>query len=75
MPQGSGKKDLVGLQLQRMVLFLWAVTIPIGIFWFFADVILLRIVPEKEVAILAGQYLKVVLAGAPAFALFECTKR
>src|ERR1700761_5549553 len=28
---GSGKKQLVGLQLQRMVWFLWCLTIPIGI--------------------------------------------
>lgn len=30
---GSGKKKLVGLQMQRMVYFLWAITIPIGIIW------------------------------------------
>ena len=38
-----------------MVLFLWVVTIPIGFVWFFADFILVRIVPEKDVALL-GMY-------------------
>ena len=47
---GSGHKTLVGLQMQRMVYFLWAVTIPIAIIWLSADRILMRIVPEKEVA-------------------------
>ncbi|KAL9043429.1 MAG: hypothetical protein Q9214_003386, partial [Letrouitia sp. 1 TL-2023] len=72
---GSGRKKLVGLQTQRMVYFLWAVTIPIGIIWLSAEAILLRVVPERDVAILAGRYLKVILIGAPGFACFESTKR
>lgn len=72
---GSGKKKLVGLQMQRAVLFLWTMTIPIAVIWLLADKVLMLIVPEKEVAILAGQYLKIVLAGAPGYACFECGKR
>lgn len=72
---GSGRKMLVGLQMQKMVFFLWTVTIPIAFVWFFADKILMKIVPEKEVASLAGLYLKVVLLGAPGYALFESGKR
>lgn len=58
-----------------MVLFLWTIAIPIGFIWFFAEYILLKIVPEREVAVLAGLYLKIVLLGLPAFAVFESTKR
>ncbi|KAF7133720.1 hypothetical protein CNMCM5793_005074 [Aspergillus hiratsukae] len=72
---GSGKKKLVGLQMQKMVFFLWTITIPIAMIWFFADIILMRIVPEKEVAQLAGLYLKVVAVGAPGYACFESGKR
>jgi MATE family multidrug resistance protein len=72
---GSGRKTLVGLQLQRMVYFLWLVTIPIGIIWLSSTHILAVIVPEKETARLAGLYLKVILAGAPGYAAFECGKR
>lgn len=72
---GSGRKKLVGLQTQRMVFFLWAMTIPIAIVWLCADLILMRIVPEKDVAILAGLYLKIVLIGAPGYATFESIKR
>ncbi|EQL36050.1 hypothetical protein BDFG_02313 [Blastomyces dermatitidis ATCC 26199] len=72
---GSGKKHLVGLHMQRMVYFLWVMTIPIGFVWYFADRILMVIVPEKEVAVLAGLYLKVVLLGAPGYACFESGKR
>lgn len=72
---GSGRKKLVGLQMQRMTYFLWAITIPIGIVWLLADKILKCIVPESEVAALAGLYLKVLLLGAPGFAAFEAGKR
>ncbi|KIW81899.1 hypothetical protein Z517_04925 [Fonsecaea pedrosoi CBS 271.37] len=72
---GSGRKKLVGLQMQRMIYFLWTITIPIAIIWLFADKILLALVPEPEVAKLAGLYLKVVLFGAPGYAAFESGKR
>jgi MATE family multidrug resistance protein len=72
---GSGRKELVGLHTQRMIYFLWVITIPIGLLWLFADKILTVIVPEPEVARLAGQYLKIVLIGAPGYACFEAGKR
>ena len=72
---GSGKRKLVGLQMQRMTYFLWTITLPIAIVWLLADKILLAIVPEPAVAELAGMYLKVVLAGAPGYAAFEAGKR
>ncbi|KAE8142408.1 mate-domain-containing protein [Aspergillus pseudotamarii] len=72
---GSGRKKLVGLQMQKMVFFLCTITIPIAVLWFFADRILMKIVPEKDVAALAGLYLKVVILGAPGYACFESGKR
>ena len=74
---GSGRTKLVGLQMQRTVLFLWCVTIPIGALWLSATAILEAIVPdrEKEVARLAGLYLKILLCGAPSLAAFEAGKR
>ena len=72
---GSGRRKLVGLQMQRMIYFLWILTIPIGIIWLLADKILMAIVPEHEVARLGGLYLKIVLAGAPGYAAFEAGKR
>ncbi|KAK5132307.1 hypothetical protein LTR08_009215 [Meristemomyces frigidus] len=72
---GSGRKELVGLQLQRMVYFLWAICIPISIVWFFGTTILSAIIPEQETAVLAGRYLKVLILGAPGYAAFESGKR
>ncbi|KAL2408210.1 Ethionine resistance-conferring protein 1 [Exophiala dermatitidis] len=72
---GSGRKKLVGLQMQRMIYFLWTISIPIAIIWVLAEYILLVIVPEPAVAKLAGLYLRVVLCGAPGYAAFEAGKR
>lgn len=72
---GSGRRHLVGLQLQRMVYFLWTLTIPIGIVWLSAEKILELIVPEQKSAQLAGLYLRVLLIGAPGYACFESGKR
>nr|POE71888.1 putative transporter [Quercus suber] len=72
---GSGKKKLVGLQLQRMVYFLWTITIPIACIWLAGSRILAVIVPEKEIAELAGLYLKILILGAPGYACFESAKR
>lgn len=72
---GSGKKKLVGLQMLRMVYFLFMVTIPIAILWYFSEYILAKLVPEKEVAAMAGLYLKIALLGTPGYACFESGKR
>ena len=72
---GSGRKDLVGLHVQRMVCFLWALTVPIGVLWFCADQILMQFVPNEEVAVLVGKYLKVLLLGTPGYVCFESGKR
>jgi len=72
---GSGRKELVGLQMQRMVFFLWAICIPIAVVWLAGTQILSAIIPEQEIAILAGRYLKVLIIGAPGYAAFESGKR
>ncbi|OTB08168.1 hypothetical protein M426DRAFT_317272 [Hypoxylon sp. CI-4A] len=72
---GSGHKHLVGLQLQRMIYFLWTLVIPVAVLFFFAEDILLHIVPDPRSAELAGLYLRIITAGVPGFAAFESGKR
>ena len=72
---GSGKSKLVGLQMQRMFYFLLVATIPIGIIWICSPYILRVILTEPAVAEYTGTYLRIILAGAPGFAAFECGKR
>lgn len=72
---GLGKKEQVGLHLQRMVLFMLLVTLPIGAVWLSSGWILAALVPERELALMAGRYLSILLAGAPGYAIFEAGKR
>lgn len=72
---GSGNKTLVGLQLQRMVYFLWVITVPIAVIWGAGPQIIGAIVPDRATADLAGQYLRVLIIGAPGYAAFEAGKR
>ncbi|CCC11817.1 hypothetical protein SMACR_04799 [Sordaria macrospora] len=71
---GSGHKTLVGLQLQRMVYFLLLLLIPVAIIWLNAEPILASMI-EADSAKLAAQYLRVILLGTPAYAMFEGGKR
>ena len=72
---GAGKKHLVGLQVQRMCGLLMVVTIPIAALWLCSGWILALIVPETELAYLAGSFIRIYLIGAPGYALFEAGKR
>ncbi|KAK3990050.1 ethionine resistance-conferring protein 1 [Cladorrhinum sp. PSN332] len=71
---GSGKKELVGLQLQRMVYFLLLCIIPVAVVWLNAEPILRSLI-GKESAAFAATYLRIILLGAPAYACFEAGKR
>lgn len=72
---GSGHKHLVGLQFQRMTCFLFCLSVPVTVLWFYAENILYHIVPEPESARLAGLYLRVMIFSIPGFILFEGGKR
>ncbi|KAL7267995.1 ethionine resistance protein [Rhizina undulata] len=72
---GSGKKKMVGLHFQRMAIFLMVISVPITSVWFCSEWILMKLIPEKELARLAGDYMRVLALGAPGYALFECGKR
>jgi MATE family multidrug resistance protein len=62
---GSGRLHLVGLHMQRMQIFLMLITIPMAVLWFNAQHILSKIIPDPAVALLAGQYLRIIVFGAP----------
>ncbi|KAH7160834.1 tyrosyl-DNA phosphodiesterase-domain-containing protein [Dactylonectria macrodidyma] len=72
---GSGHKHLVGLQFQRMTCFLFCLSVPVAVLWYYAENILYHIVPEPESARLAGLYLRVMIFSIPGFILFEGGKR
>lgn len=72
---GNGKKHLVGLHIQRMSALMILVTVPIGAVWMASPWILPHLVPEQEVAVLAGKFMRIYLIGAPGWGIFEAAKR
>lgn len=72
---GGGKKDLVGLHLQRMGVLMVAVTIPIGVIWFASPWVIQRLVPDQDLADISGVFMRYYLIGAPGYGLFEAGKR
>lgn len=72
---GSGHVKQVGLHMQRMILLLLLVAVPIGVVWICSPWILGSIVPQKHLALSAGAFLRLSLIGVPGYALFEAGKR
>ncbi|KAJ6444841.1 multidrug and toxin extrusion protein [Purpureocillium lavendulum] len=72
---GSGQKQLVGLYCQRMILLLLSSSVPIAMLWTASEPILLRLVPDAEVAHLCSLYLRVLVFAIPGYAAFETGKR
>jgi multidrug resistance protein, MATE family len=72
---GSGNKKLVGLHVQRMILFQLLVAIPIGTIWILSPWILRPMVPQEWLPALAGSFLRISVIGIPGYAIFEAGKR
>ncbi|CCE63318.1 hypothetical protein TPHA_0E02260 [Tetrapisispora phaffii CBS 4417] len=73
---GAKNYHLVGVLLQRCCILTIIAFLPIMyIWWFWSESLLELIITEKELCILAANYLKVIAFGVPGFILFECGKR
>lgn len=72
---GAGKSDLVGLHVQRMIALMAVTTLPIAVIWICSGWILALVIPEKKVAHMAGDFVRLYLLGAPGYAAFEAGKR
>ncbi|EFY87296.1 MATE efflux family protein subfamily [Metarhizium acridum CQMa 102] len=72
---GDGRNHLVGIQCQRMVVFLSLLSLPVAALWAFSEGILLRIIDDGESARLASLYLRVMISALPGIILFEAGKR
>ncbi|KAI9029974.1 mate-domain-containing protein [Phycomyces nitens] len=72
---GAHDKKLLGVHLQRALIILAMLFIPIAIIWWNATRILLALGQEEELALHAGMFLRVLIIGAPAFIAFEAVKK
>ncbi|KAJ4416935.1 hypothetical protein N0V82_006485 [Gnomoniopsis sp. IMI 355080] len=72
---GSGNHVGVGLYIQRMLLLMGLVTVPIGVFWVCSPWVLPHIIKQHHIAVKAGSFLRYSLLGLPGYGAFEALKR
>ncbi|KAM0355637.1 hypothetical protein ACHAPU_000022 [Fusarium lateritium] len=72
---GSGRYIGVGMHIQRMVVFMSMVMIPVGALWLCSHWILPFLVPQETLALKAASFLRASLVGLPGYAFFEAGKR
>ncbi|KHN96013.1 MATE efflux family protein subfamily [Metarhizium album ARSEF 1941] len=72
---GDGRGHLVGIQCQRMVVFLSLLSVPVAVLWAYSEEILVRAISNAESARLASLYLRVMIFALPGIIVFEAGKR
>ena len=72
---GAGRFERVGIYLQRMICLLSLATIPIGVVWLCSPWLLALFIPEVKIAIMAGNFLRVLLIGFPGLGIFMAGRR
>ncbi|KAH6956417.1 mate-domain-containing protein [Fusarium avenaceum] len=72
---GSGRYTGVGMHIQRMLVFMAVVMLPVGAIWLCSHWILPLLVPQETLALKAASFLRVSLVGLPGYAFFEAGKR
>lgn len=77
-PQAFGAKryGMVGDYMQKCVALIFVIMTPVLFVWvFFGNDLICLLLPDKETAKLAADYLLYISPGIPAYILFECGKR
>lgn len=73
---GAKKYHLVGDYMQKCIALIFVIMLPVLIVWvFYGYTLITLLLPDKETAKLAAEYLKYLTPGIPAYILFECGKR
>ena len=71
---GSQKTDL-SIHFQRSVLILWMILIPVCIFWYFIESVLLLLGQPPSIARDSQTFLRILIVGAPGYIGFESLKK
>ncbi|RAL02872.1 MATE family efflux transporter [Aspergillus ibericus CBS 121593] len=72
---GAGNRIGVGIHVQRMILLMTAICIPIGVLWWLSPSLLPLVVKQPNLAVKAGSFLRVSIIGLPGQAFYEAGKR
>ncbi|KAI8888038.1 MATE efflux family protein [Backusella circina FSU 941] len=72
---GSKDKTLLGIYLQRGIVILTILLIPVSILWWNCEIVLIWLGQDPEVSARVSIYLRYLLIGAPAYIYFDATKK
>eukprot|EP00123_Amoebidium_parasiticum_P011426 comp20707_c0_seq1/m.27002 comp20707_c0_seq1/g.27002 ORF comp20707_c0_seq1/g.27002 comp20707_c0_seq1/m.27002 type:complete len:522 (-) comp20707_c0_seq1:512-2077(-) len=72
---GSGQKEKLGVVLQRALMILWLISLPIGATWYFAEDLLLWVKQDPAVAHLSGKFCRESLIGMWAIFIYMCLQK
>ncbi|KAF8000268.1 hypothetical protein HF325_005197 [Metschnikowia pulcherrima] len=72
----AGKYHMVGDYMQKCIALVFVVMLPVLFVWtFFGYELIVLLLPDKQTARLAADYLFYIGPGIPAYVMFECGKR
>ncbi|KAJ1545701.1 hypothetical protein HK405_007740, partial [Cladochytrium tenue] len=72
---GATNKTEVGVHLQRAIWVMTAMLVPIGVLWWNVEPVLLALGQDPQISSMTGEFLRVLLFGAPGYAYFEALKK
>lgn len=72
---GSDNPKSVGTHLQRTIVLLHILILPILVLWFFIEPVLLALGQEAVLSSMVQDFLRVLIVGVPGYMVFECVKK
>ncbi|KND02745.1 MATE efflux family protein [Spizellomyces punctatus DAOM BR117] len=72
---GAEDRHEVGIHLQRALMILSLMYIPIALLWFFAEPVLLALGQEPELSRMSALFMRWLILGAPGYIYFEAIKK
>ena len=72
---GAGQYHILGIQMQRAMLVLTLVSLPLAFIWWFTGEILCALGQDPAISSAAGAYAKCMIPSLFAFALLQCHSR
>ena len=72
---GSSRPTDLSVHLQRCIVLLWGLMIPVGVVWAFVEPILVALGQPHDLAADTQRFLRVLIIGAPGYIAFESLKK
>lgn len=72
---GAGNHEMVSIHVQRCIAFSLCVYVPCALFWWYSGHVLKYVIGTGQVLELTTKFLRIIVAGGPAYIFFENGKR